>query len=98
MESTETKHVQPNYMAIFWWLAALTVIEVAVSIMTEGHLAEGARIFILVFLAAIKALLVALYFMHLRFERPSLGFIVATTLLLALIFVSANIGQWVLKY
>lgn len=92
------EHRKPNYWAIFFWLAGLTLVEVFVAKMGSEYLAMGAKIFVLVMLASVKALLVALYFMHLRFERPSLGFIVATTLLLAAIFVCANIGQWVIKY
>ena len=27
---SETAHPEPNYMGVFWWLLALTIIEVAV--------------------------------------------------------------------
>jgi caa(3)-type oxidase subunit IV len=53
-------------------------------------------IFGLVSLAAFKALLVALYFMHLKFERKSLGVIVASTLILGAILVSVGIGEHLL--
>jgi cytochrome c oxidase subunit 4 len=70
---------EPNYMAVFYWLAALTVIEVAVVHLPLTKLALGA---ILVVLAFSKAALVALYFMHLKFERRTLWLIAITPVLL----------------
>jgi len=93
--TTETEHRTPNYMAIFWWLAGLTIVEVGYSsILPHSH--KAALIIGLVGFAAIKASLVALYFMHLRFERKSLGIIVASTLILGCILVSVGIGEAVL--
>ena len=68
-------------MAIFWWLAGFTAVEVAYSSILP-HSQKALLIIGLVGFAAIKATLVALYFMHLRFERKSLGIIVASTLIL----------------
>lgn len=87
-----TPHKQPRYMAIFWWLLALTVLEVLASM--ELPLGKGPKILLLVSMAIVKALLVALYFMHLKFERVSLGVTVSLTLVLALILVTANMMQW----
>lgn len=72
-------HAEPNYMAVFYWLAALTVIEVVVTFLPLTKLAIGA---ILVVLAFSKASLVALYFMHLKFERRTLLLIAVTPVLL----------------
>ena len=36
-----TAHKHPNYMAIFWWLAILTVIELAVVFMPLSKLTIG---------------------------------------------------------
>ena len=47
----------------------------------------------LVGFAAIKATLVALYFMHLKFERRSLGIIVVSTLILGVILVSVGMAE-----
>jgi cytochrome c oxidase subunit 4 len=85
-------HRQPRYMAIFWWLLALTILEVFASM--KLPLGEGPKIVLLVSMAIVKALLVALYLMHLKFERLSLGVTVSLTLVLALILVSANLMQW----
>ena len=62
-----TAHKHPNYMAIFWWLAILTVVELAVVFMPMSKIVIGAC---LVVLAVWKAALVAMYFMHLKGEKP----------------------------
>jgi len=66
------EHTHPNYMAIFWCLAVLTVVEIAVIFMPLAKLTIGV---LLVGFALAKAALVAMYFMHLRFETRTLGLI-----------------------
>ena len=88
-----TEHKHPNYMTIFWILLTVTVLEVGYSFL---KVPRGVLITGLVALAVFKALLVALYFMHLKFERKSLGIIVASTLILGAILVSVGIGEHVL--
>jgi caa(3)-type oxidase subunit IV len=88
-----TEHKHPNYMAIFWILLTVTVLEVGYSFLPVPR---SVLIIGLVTLAGFKALLVALYFMHLKFERKSLGIIVASTLILGAILVSVGIGEHVL--
>lgn len=68
MEKAHTKH--PNYALVFGGLFVLTVIEIA----TSQLFAEPVRIPILLVLAAAKAFLVALYFMHLRFDSRIFSF------------------------
>jgi hypothetical protein len=87
-----TEHKTPNYMAIFWWLAAFTAVEVAYSSLLP-HSQKTILILGLVGFAAIKATLVALYFMHLKFERRSLGIIVGSTLILGVILVSVGMAE-----
>lgn len=72
-------HAEPNYMGVFYWLAALTAIEVGVVYLPLTKFATGA---ILVVLAFTKAALVALYFMHLKFERRTMLLIAATPVIL----------------
>ena len=87
-------HQIPNYMAVFWWLLGLTVVEVVWAILphrSELVLAAG-----IVLAAIVKAVLVALYFMHLKFERRTLGFLFASTLILGAILVSVGIAELVL--
>jgi cytochrome c oxidase subunit IV len=84
-------HKRPNYMAIFWWLAGFTAFEVAYSTILKPP-----KVFLisgLVLLAGIKAVLVALYFMHLKFERRTLGIIFASTLILGAILVSVGMAE-----
>ena len=88
-----TEHKHPNYMAIFWILLSVTVLEVGYSLM---KVPRPILIFGLVGLATFKAVLVALYFMHLKFERKTLGVLFASTLILGAILVSVGIGEHVL--
>ncbi len=74
------------YFKIFWWLLALTIIEVAVIFMP---LARVLIAILLVGLALSKAALVAMYFMHLKFERTTLGLIAVTPLVLCVLLAFA---------
>ncbi len=78
MEQTNA-HAEPNYMAIFWWLLALTIIEVGV---VYAHLPKWSMVSALVVLALAKAFLVAWYFMHLKSEKVVLIAVVGLPLLL----------------
>jgi cytochrome c oxidase subunit 4 len=71
-------------MLIFWWLAALTAIELAVVFMPLAKLTIGV---LLCGLALAKAALVAMYFMHLRFETRTLALIALTPLTIATLLV-----------
>jgi cytochrome c oxidase subunit IV len=93
--NTAAAHKTPNYMAIFWWLAGLTVVEVAYSSLLP-HREKAFLIIGLVGFAAVKASLVAMYFMHLKFERRSLGLIVTSTLILGCILVGVGLAEHLL--
>jgi cytochrome c oxidase subunit IV len=75
--TTAAPHAEPNYMAIFWYLLVLTIAEVGVTYLPLGKVVIGA---LLVAMALGKAALVALYFMHLKFEKTTLGVIAVTPL------------------
>ena len=79
------EHHEPNYMNIFWALTVLTIIEVIVPSM--GFLPKFQNAVVLVLLAVIKATLVALYFMHLRFEKKMLGAIALTPMAICVFLV-----------
>ena len=81
----------PNYIAIFVALAVLTGIELGVAFLPWSKLA---LVLILLGLAVWKALLVALYFMHLRFEPNRLRILAAAPLPLAVILVVAVIMEF----
>ncbi|HXF96152.1 MAG TPA: cytochrome C oxidase subunit IV family protein [Gemmatimonadales bacterium] len=89
METTARKH--PNYVAIWVYLAVLTAIEVGVAFIS--HFPKPVLMLILVGLAIWKALLVALYFMHLKFERWRLRTVFIVPLPLAVILVLAAITE-----
>ncbi len=74
MADTHARH-HPNYLGIFWGLLALTIIEVTVAYQSIGR---GLKISALLGLAITKALLVALYYMHLKFDRRLLTLVGAT--------------------
>jgi len=77
-------HAEPNYLSIFWWLLALTILEIAV---IYTPIARLAIIILLVGFALAKAALVAMYFMHLRFERITLAMIAVTPLIICLFLI-----------
>lgn len=68
-----------SYVVIFWWLGILTVLEIGAASLGIPTGAKGA---LLVSMALGKAALVALYFMHLRFETRTLSLIAITPLVL----------------
>ena len=92
---TTDGHTIPNYMAIFWWLLALTILEIGWALQFH-HSAKWLLAGGIVAFAVIKAVLVAMYFMHLKFERRTMGILFASTLILGMILVSVGIGELVL--
>ena len=84
MANVHAQHEEPNYMNIFWALAVLTVVEVGVVYLPASKLLIG---FLLVALACTKAALVAMYFMHLKFERSMLGIIALTPMILCVFLI-----------
>jgi caa(3)-type oxidase subunit IV len=64
-----TAHSHPNYLRIFWILLILTIIEVGITYLGLPKMLLAA---LLVTLAVWKAALVAMHFMHLKFEKKTL--------------------------
>ena len=75
---------EPNYMAVFGALFVLTVLEIGVIYLPISKLIIGVA---LILLALTKAALVALYFMHLRYEKFALGIIALTPLLICTLLI-----------
>jgi caa(3)-type oxidase subunit IV len=86
------KGKQPNYYFIWFVLFALTVVEVGVAFLSG--LPRSVLILVLVGLAVWKAALVAMYYMHLRFERLRLVMLAVTPLPLAAILVLAVLLEY----
>jgi len=87
----ETTHKRPNYVLIWGYLFALTVVEVLAAFLS--NIPKHWLILILVFFAVWKALLVALYFMHLKFEQWRLRAVFLVPLPLAVLLVIAVITE-----
>lgn len=81
----------PKYMLVFFGLFILTIVELGVAFI---GLSKVATILALIALAVYKAVLVALYYMHLRFEPTRLRVVVLAPLPLALILVLAVLTEF----
>ena len=79
-----TTHEEPNYMAVFWWLLVLTILEVVIIYLP---IAKMAIAIMLVTMAVTKATMVALYFMHLKFERRTLALIALSPFVLCVFLI-----------
>jgi cytochrome c oxidase subunit 4 len=84
------EHKAPPYMIVFVVLGVLTVLEVlfAFTGLPKLWLALG-----LIVMALWKAVLVAMYYMHLRFEPKRLWILVASPIPLAIILVVVVIKE-----
>ena len=88
-----TTHKRPNYILIWVYLAVLTAAELALAF--ELPISRNMKLVLLLFLAVWKALLVALFFMHLKFERWNLRILAIIPIPLALIFMLASMSEHV---
>lgn len=77
-------HKEPNYMGVFYLLTVLTAVEIGVVFLPTAKLIIA---ILLVGLAITKAVLVAMYFMHLKFEKRTLGVIALTPLALCTLLI-----------
>lgn len=80
---SEAVHPKVNAIKIFLWLAVLTAAEVGVVYL---HLSPTLLAALLVGTAVVKAVLVASFFMHLKFEGKLILWMVGGTLILAAFF------------
>ena len=87
----DTTHARPNYILIWVYLFVLTVAEVLVAFVSG--MPKLMLMLILVAMALWKAWLVALYFMHLKFEKWRLRTIFIIPLPLAVLLVIAVITE-----
>lgn len=73
-----------TYLIIYGWLMGLTAIEVAVAMM---GLPKMALAIFLIATALAKAMLIVLYFMHMKFDKPLVWLLPGVPVALAVIFV-----------
>ncbi len=79
-------HQEPNYMHVFYALTVLTAVEIGVVFLPMSKMIIA---ILLVGFALFKAILVAMYFMHLKFEKRTLGIIALTPLILCTLLIIA---------
>lgn len=79
---TDTKHEHPKYVAIWAWLLLLLFLSVAAAYLPFSQNLVVAFIFIV---AVVKAGLVAVYFMHLKFEESLVRYVALLPVLLFII-------------
>ena len=86
-----TTHKHPPYVLIWVYLAVLTAAELGLAF--ELPISRNMKLLLLMMLALWKALLVALYFMHLKFERWNLRILAIVPIPLALILIAAGMSE-----
>ena len=89
--TAQTTHVRPNYIRIWLYLFVMTIAEVLLAF--QLPVSQNIKLILLLFLAIWKALLVAMFFMHLKFERWRLRLIFIVPLPLAIILVTTVIME-----
>jgi caa(3)-type oxidase subunit IV len=88
-----SEHRHPNYVAIWGWLMGLAVVSLAAGALPGGRTVAAVVLF---GAAGVKAVLVALNFMHLRFEPRLIYAMVLVPLLFAAILAVALVPDFVL--
>ena len=78
----EAAHARPKYVAVYLWLVGLLIVSLLAFHLPFSH---GTTVAIIFLIAAAKAVIVAAYFMHLKFERWIIYAMVITPLCLFLI-------------
>ena len=80
-------HEQRRYIQVFVWLAVLTALEIGRHYLPISRVTSA---FSLVLLAATKASMVALYYMHLTDEKRTLKYIALTPAVLCVFLVLSS--------
>ncbi len=87
----DTARKHPNYILIWVYLAVLTAAELGLAL--ELPISRNLKLVLLMVLAVWKALLVAMFFMHLKFERWNLRILFIVPLPLAVILILAVLTE-----
>jgi cytochrome c oxidase subunit 4 len=81
---SSTTHSSAQYLKIFYILLVLTIVEVAIVYL---HLPRMLLASLLVIFAVWKAALVAMHFMHLKFEKKTLAVVALAPFILCLFLI-----------
>lgn len=94
-----TARTRPNYLVIGMWLAGLMLVGVLLSELSGGWLplSRQAVAALVLLLSTIKAVLVALYFMHLQADRKLLAFIAAAPIILLLLVLALYYSHYLIR-
>ncbi len=84
---------RPNYFLVWVWLLALVI----VSIMASLLLRKSVAVYLIFAAAIVKALLVALNYMHLKYEKPVLYALVIVPFLIVIVLLFALLHDFVLR-
>lgn len=82
---------RPNYFLVWVWLVLLVIVSISASFL----LPKSTALFLIFSVAFIKALLVILNYMHLKFERPVLYALVIIPLLIVAVLIFALFPDFV---
>ncbi len=89
-ETHEGHHPHPNYLAVFGVLVVLTAVSfMTVTALWRSTMGEGAGPMVVMVVGVIKATLVAMYFMHLKYDWFKLYYMIVPALLLGTLLVCA---------
>jgi caa(3)-type oxidase subunit IV len=91
------EHKSPNYVFIFVWLIVITAAEVAVGYIPNTVLPTAIQYPLLLSMAGAKILLVALYYMHLRYDSRWFLLAMIVSLPLSVMFILALVLGYVRK-
>ena len=86
-----TTHVRPNYMLIWLYLFVMTIAEILLAF--KLPVGPNTKLILLLILAIWKALLVAMFFMHLKFEKWNVRILAIVPVPLALILIAAGMSE-----
>jgi caa(3)-type oxidase subunit IV len=81
---TTEAHSTSNYIKIFWILLVLTIVEVAIVYLGLPKMLLAG---LLVIFAVWKAALVAMHFMHLKFEKRTLAIVAIAPFILCVFLI-----------
>lgn len=83
----------PNYLLVWLWLLGLVFVSLGASLL----LPKTAALLIIFAAATIKAILVVLNFMHLKYERPLLYMMAVVPVVIIVLLVIALFPDFVLR-
>src|SRR3990172_10755668 len=92
-----TEHKSPNYVLIFVWLIGITAAEIAVGYIPNTVLPTIVQYPLLLGMAGAKVLLVALYYMHLRYDSRWFLLAMIVSMPLSVMFILALVLGYVRK-